>query len=183
MGCPIPCGVIINRLEHINALSRDVEYIASRDATITGSRCGHAPIFIWYALQNKGLIGLKKEVLNCIKNAQYLLHQLHYNSIGAMLNEFSNTVVFERPLDDDFARMWNLACKGNIAHVVVMQHITVEILDLFIVELVQHRSIWFQDGRHRKPPCIANDIGVENCACELHSSFYEEKCVTRTYNV
>lgn len=162
--------MVINRLEHINAVSSDVEYIASRDATITGSRCGHAPIFIWYALQNKGLIGLNKEVHKCLTNAQYLLHQLRYNNIGAMMNEFSNTVVFERPLDDDFVRKWNLACEGNIAHVVVMQHITVEILDSFIVELVQHRSIWFQDG-HRKSPCIANDIGVENCACELHNSF------------
>ena len=39
----MPCGVQITRLEHINALSRDVEYLASRDATIMGSRNGHAP--------------------------------------------------------------------------------------------------------------------------------------------
>lgn len=41
--CPMPCSVQITRLEHINALSRDVEYLASRDATIMGSRNGHAP--------------------------------------------------------------------------------------------------------------------------------------------
>ncbi|KAD6795423.1 hypothetical protein E3N88_06319 [Mikania micrantha] len=37
VGCPMPCGVQITRLQHINALSRNVEYLASRDATIMGS--------------------------------------------------------------------------------------------------------------------------------------------------
>ena len=54
VGCPMPCGVQITRIEHINALSRDVEYLASRDATIMGSRNGHAPIFIWCTLNQKG---------------------------------------------------------------------------------------------------------------------------------
>ncbi|XLS71770.1 hypothetical protein HN51_028635, partial [Arachis hypogaea] len=34
VGCPMPCGVQITRLEHINVLSNNVEYLASRDATI-----------------------------------------------------------------------------------------------------------------------------------------------------
>ncbi|KAJ1388443.1 Pyridoxal-phosphate binding site [Sesbania bispinosa] len=164
LGCPIPCGVVITRSEHSNStLSGDVEVIASRDATITGSRSGHAPIFIWYALQKKGLIGLKNEVQKCILNAQYLFGQLRGAGIGTMLNEFSNIVVFERPLDDEFARRWNLACKENIAHVVVMQHVTIKILDSFVSELIQKRAIWFQDDL-RKPPCLANEIGAGNCS-------------------
>lgn len=62
VGCPMPCGVQITRLEHINALSRNVEYLASRDATIMGSRNGHAPIFQWYTLNRKGYRGFQKEV-------------------------------------------------------------------------------------------------------------------------
>jgi histidine decarboxylase len=31
------------------ALSSDVEYLNSRDATIMGSRNGHAPIYLWCA--------------------------------------------------------------------------------------------------------------------------------------
>ncbi|XP_061345126.1 serine decarboxylase 1-like [Gastrolobium bilobum] len=169
LGCPIPCGVVITRLEHVNALSSDVEIIASRDVTITGSRSGHAPIFFWYALQERGLIGLKKDVQMCIMNARHLLDQLRDAGIGAMLNEFSNIVVFERPLDDDFTRSWNLACNGNIAHVVVMQHITIETLDSFVIEFIQKRSIWFRDGRFQ-PLCIANDVGSGNCACSIHKS-------------
>ncbi|KAI3997531.1 hypothetical protein MKX01_008138 [Papaver californicum] len=166
-GCPIPCGVQITRLDHINAKSRNVEYIASRDATITGSRNGHAPIFLWYTLNSKGYGGLQKEVQTCLRNAHYLKDRLCSEGISVMLNELSTTVVFERPKDEEFVRRWQLACQGNIAHVVVMPSVTIKILDEFLNDLVLKRSIWLQDGKVL-PTCIAVDIGKENCACPLH---------------
>ena len=39
--------------------------------------------------------------------------------IKTMLNELSSTVVFERPTEESFVRKWQLACEGDIAHVVV----------------------------------------------------------------
>ncbi|KAJ6685248.1 hypothetical protein OIU79_015334 [Salix purpurea] len=141
MGCPMPCGVQLTRMKHINVLSSNVEYLASRDATIMGSRNGHAPIFLW---------------TDCVMLG-----------ISAMLNELSSTVVFERPIDEDFVRRWQLACQGNIAHVVVMPNVTIEKLDDFLNELVEKRSTWYQDEKVR-PPCIAADIGSQNCSCALH---------------
>uniref|UniRef100_A0A6N2LW81 Serine decarboxylase n=1 Tax=Salix viminalis TaxID=40686 RepID=A0A6N2LW81_SALVM len=167
MGCPMPCGVQITRMEHINALSRNVEYLASRDATIMGSRNGHAPIFLWYTLNRKGYKGFQKEVQKCLRNAHYLKDRLHDAGISSMLNELSSTVVFERPLDEEFVRRWQLACQGNIAHVVVMPSVTIEKLDDFLNELVEKRSTWYQDGEVQ-PPCIAADVGSENCVCALH---------------
>uniref|UniRef100_A0A7N2MWK4 Serine decarboxylase n=1 Tax=Quercus lobata TaxID=97700 RepID=A0A7N2MWK4_QUELO len=157
VGCPMPCGVQITRLEPINALSRDVEYLASRDATIMGSRNGHAPIFLWYTLNRKGYRGFQKEVQKCLRNAHYLKDRLISAGIGAMLNELSSTVVFERRQDEEFIRKWQLACQGNIAHVVVMPNITIDKLDDFLNELVQKRAAWFQDGK-LQPPCIASDV-------------------------
>lgn len=89
-----------------------------------------------------------------------------------MLNKFSSTVVFERPLDDNFSRRWNLACNGNIAHVVVMQHVTIEMLDCFVSEFLQKRSIWFKDGQ-LQPLCIANEIGSANCACSSTMHYHD----------
>jgi len=60
MGAPVPCGVMITRLAHIQALASDIEYLNSRDATIMGSRNGHAAIYMWYALSTKGYEGLRK---------------------------------------------------------------------------------------------------------------------------
>ncbi|XWS15252.1 hypothetical protein CRYUN_Cryun35bG0078900 [Craigia yunnanensis] len=137
VGCPMPCGVQITRMEHINVLSCNVEYLASRDATIVGSRNGHAPIFLWYSLNRKGYKGFQKEVQKCLRNAHYLKDRLRESGIGAMLNELSSTVVFERPRDEEFVRRWQLACEGNIAHVVVMPNVTIEKLDVFLNELVE----------------------------------------------
>lgn len=168
LGCPIPCGAVITRKEYINVLT-DVEYIGSRDVTITGSRSGHASIFLWYGIKRKGFMGLESEVHKCIANASHLQHRLRKAGIGAMLNEFSNIVVFERPRDEEFARKWSLACEGNIAHVVVMQHVTTEMLDSFVDDFLQKRSTWFVDGRFL-PLCIASDVGSRHCACSIHNS-------------
>ncbi|EHA8588466.1 putative Serine decarboxylase 1 [Cocos nucifera] len=62
VGCPMPCGVQMTRLKHINSLSSSIGYLASRDATIMGSRNGHAPIFLWYTLNRKGYRGFQQEV-------------------------------------------------------------------------------------------------------------------------
>ncbi|MED6136410.1 hypothetical protein PIB30_055908 [Stylosanthes scabra] len=144
LGCPIPC-----------------------------SRSGHAPIFLWHAITSRrGLLGFQKEAESCIMNARHLHNRLREARIGAMLNEFSNTVVFEKPLDDEFCRRWSLACKGNISHVVVMQHVTVEMLDSFVAEFIQKRSFWWfkkdYDRSSFQPPCIAEDVGVVNCCCSMH---------------
>ncbi|KAF5735363.1 putative group II plp decarboxylase [Tripterygium wilfordii] len=165
LGCPMPCGVQITRTNHINVLSKNIEYIASRDATITGSRNGHTPIFLWYTLNMKGYKGFQEEVQNCLRNAQYLRDRLRDAGISAMLNELSNTVVIERPADEKFVRKWQLACQENFAHVVVMPHVTIEKLDEFMNEFVEKRPSWYdQDG----PPCLASNVGSENCACAMH---------------
>lgn len=44
---PPPSGVVITRFRYVLALSSDVEYLNSRDATIMGSRNGHAPLYLW----------------------------------------------------------------------------------------------------------------------------------------
>ncbi|KAL4182720.1 hypothetical protein AMTRI_Chr11g94560 [Amborella trichopoda] len=168
MGCPMPCGVQITRLEHIKALSRDVEYIGSKDATIIGARNGHAPIFLWHTLNRKGHRGFQNEVQMCIRNAHYLTDRLRSAGVSAMLNDLSNTVVFERPQDEEFVRKWQLACQRNITHIVVMPHVTVEKLDDFMKELIEKRSTWFGDGK-AQAPCIADEIGAENCSCACHN--------------
>lgn len=52
--------------------------------------------------------------------------------IKTMLNELSNTVVFERPMEEAFVRKWQLACEGDIAHVVVMPNIDIDKLEEFV---------------------------------------------------
>ncbi|MCO5593251.1 hypothetical protein L7F22_047258 [Adiantum nelumboides] len=167
VGCPMPCGVQITRMEHINVLSQNVEYLASRDATIMGSRNGHAPIFLWYTLNRKGYRGFQKEVQRCLRNAHYLKDRLHDAGFGVMLNELSSTVVFERPQEEAFIRKWQLACQGDIAHAVVMPSVTPEKLDNFVEELIDSRARCSKGGKVTAP-CVASAIGKEKCACSQH---------------
>ncbi|XP_054787297.1 serine decarboxylase 1-like isoform X2 [Prosopis cineraria] len=172
VGCPIPCGVQITRLCHIQVLSQNVEYLASRDATIMGSRNSHAPIFLWYTLNKKGFKGFQKEAQECLKNALYLKECLKKSGISVLLNRHSNIVVFERPQDEEFVRVWQLACQWNVANVVVMPNLTAEKLNAFVSELVVKRSGWYEDGK-MKSPCVENDVGKENSLCDLHEECYE----------
>ena len=59
-------------LQYVAALSNDVEYLNSRDATIMGSRNGHAPIYMWFTLTRKGYQGMRKDVERCLRNAHLL---------------------------------------------------------------------------------------------------------------
>ncbi|GKV30948.1 hypothetical protein SLEP1_g39707 [Rubroshorea leprosula] len=165
IGCPITCGVLITRKDYINFHSRNIEYIASQDATIMGSRNGHAPIFLWHALNREGCKLIQKQVEECLKNARYLKGCLCKAGISAMLNESSIIVVFERPKDEELIRKWQLASQGNVSHVVVMPHVSVAMLNTFLDELISKRLTWYKD---EIPPCLEVDIGKENCTCALH---------------
>jgi len=63
------CKVFV---QYVAALSSDVEYLNSRDATIMGSRNGHAPIYMWFTLTRKGYEGMRKDVERCLRNAHVL---------------------------------------------------------------------------------------------------------------
>ncbi|KAI3436035.1 hypothetical protein D9Q98_002092 [Chlorella vulgaris] len=140
VGSPVPCGVVMTRLKHIKGVSSDVEYLNSRDATIMGSRNGHAPIYMWYTFTRKGYEGLRKDVEKCLRNAHLLKSMLERAGVKTMLNELSSTVVFERPREEAFVRKWQLACEGDIAHVVVMPNITIRKLEHFVQELFESRT-------------------------------------------
>ncbi len=59
-------------VQYVAALSSDVEYLNSKDATIMGSRNGHAPIYMWFTLTRKGYEGMRKDVERCLRNAHVL---------------------------------------------------------------------------------------------------------------
>lgn len=138
IGSPVPCGVIITRLDSIKAISQNIDYINSRDATIMGSRNGHAPLYMWYTLVQKGKSGVAANIKQCIENAQYLEAELRKHGIkNVLLNKWSNTVVFEAPKDQNIIRKWQLATSNNLCHIVVMQNIDKCKLDTFVREITQ----------------------------------------------
>ena len=140
IGAPVPCGVVMTRKSYIQNLSSDIEYLNSKDATIMGSRNGHAALYLWYAISMKGIAGLQRDVLLCVKNSNFLKGLLVEAGIKCMLNNLSCTVVFERPTNQAFIRKWQLACQQDVAHVVVMPNVSEDKLRTFVTDLLVSRK-------------------------------------------
>jgi len=134
LGCPMPCGIALTRKEHVKKVEMKIDYLNSVDTTIMGSRNGQAALYLWYSLRKKGFEGIKKEVNQCLVTAGYMRDKLNEAGLTCRLNDLSCTVVLERPMCDQFIKKWQLACEGDIAHVVVMPNVTEEKIDVFVAE-------------------------------------------------
>ena len=134
LGTPMPCGVMLTRKNLMTPLLKPIEYLNSVDSTITGSRNGLSSLFIWNVIQDKGIEGFTTDVENMMTNSKYLEKELQRRGISAFRNSLSSTVIFERP-NQEFVLKWQLACTGDIAHVVVMPSVDKGKLDLFLKEV------------------------------------------------
>jgi len=140
LGCPMPCGIALTRMEHVKKVETKIDYLNSVDTTIMGSRNGQAALYLWYSLRKKGVEGIKEDVRKCIATAGYLRDKLWEAGFTSRLNDLSCTVVLERPLDKKFILRWQLACENDIAHVVVMPNVTREKIDVFVEELTEVKN-------------------------------------------
>jgi histidine decarboxylase len=134
IGSPITYGIVLTRQPYVKKIETSVEYIGSKDMTILGSRSGLAALLLWYAIQTRSQ-QFHREVATCLQNARYLRDRLLELDYHPLLNDFSTTVVFDKP-DIELCRKWQLATEGNIAHIVVMQHISTQKIDQFIDNLL-----------------------------------------------
>ncbi|KAL7482127.1 hypothetical protein ACHAW6_007822 [Cyclotella cf. meneghiniana] len=142
LGCPMPCGIALTRIEHVKKVEQRIDYLNSVDTTIMGSRNGQAALYLWYSLRKKGVAGIKRDVVHCMETAQYLRDKITAAGLTCRLNDLSSTVVLERPMDDKFIKRWQLACEEDIAHVVVMPNVTRFKIDKFVEELVECKNVY-----------------------------------------
>ncbi|PLZ06795.1 histidine decarboxylase [Fischerella thermalis] len=139
IGSPITYGIVLTRQPYVKKIETSVEYIGSKDMTILGSRSGLAALLLWYAIQTRNQ-QFHKEVATCLQNARYLRDRLLEINYHPLLNDFSTTVVFDKPAIE-LCRKWQLATQGNIAHIVVMQHISTQKIDQFIDNLLVNNQL------------------------------------------
>jgi len=134
-GIPFPSGIFLSKEKPHGSFVDCIEYIDSDDTTISGSRNGQLALLLWSLIENRGPNGFKKEAIECIENAKYLenlLNQIEYNP---RLNKNSNIVTFDIP-SEAVVNKWQLSKRKERAHVVVMQHVKKEIIDLFIHDII-----------------------------------------------
>lgn len=130
LGIPFPCGVFLMERQFLDKVSRTIEYIGSIDCTISGSRNGHSPLFFKHIIETKGRDGFKSDIEACVELAEYLTENLQ----DSWRNQNSIIVVFPKP-HESIIRKWALASCGDIAHVVVMPHVSKEVIDAFLKDM------------------------------------------------
>ncbi|MBY0244158.1 MAG: histidine decarboxylase [Sphingobacteriaceae bacterium] len=134
IGSPIPTGVIVTKRSNRDRIAKGISYIGSLDTTITGSRNGHSPLFLWYAIKKMGAEGLQKRYLHSLEVAEYCEKKLNEIGVKAWRNQNSITVVIEKP-NAEIKEKWQLATEDNISHIICMPNVSKAQIDSFIYDV------------------------------------------------
>ncbi|SMM99506.1 histidine decarboxylase [uncultured Candidatus Thioglobus sp.] len=136
IGSPIPCGICLVKAKYITPLTSSIEYIGTLDNTITGSRNGITPMFLWYFIHTNNLQTLQKRTQQCFDNADYIIKKFKQLDICAWRNPYSFIVVFDQCAKKLLTK-WQIAIHNNIAHLIPMPHISQEVIDDFFNDLAR----------------------------------------------
>jgi histidine decarboxylase len=134
LGSPLPCGVVIARKANVDRIARYIEYVGALDTTIAGSRSAFTPLLLWHRLRTLGEDGLRDMIHGCLERSEYAIQKLGSFDIKAWRHANSVTVVFPRP-PKPVMEKWIVAPKKDIGHIIVMPHVTREIIDEFASDL------------------------------------------------
>jgi len=133
-GSPMPCGVVVAKKSNRDRIARSVAYIGSVDTTITGSRNGHSPLFLWYTIKHLGIAGLKSRAMHSLATAAYAEQKISALGIPAWRNENAITVNFPTP-SQWICKKWQLAAEQGNSHIICMPNVTQSHIDLLITDL------------------------------------------------
>jgi len=131
---PTPPAIVVTKASHRSRVARGVGYTASPDATITGSRSGHAPLILWYAIHHHGVTGLRRRA----EHARHLAADAHQRlrELGwdAYRHPHAFTVVLRTP-PEPVLHKWVLASDNGWSHLITMPGITAETVDAFLDDM------------------------------------------------
>ena len=134
LGTPMPCGAVLTRRSLMEWIDRPVAYTGCPDTTVTGSRSGHAALFLWYALRRCGRSGLRERAIAARQLAAYALDRLTGAGWEAWRHPHAFTVVLRTP-PAEVAGRWALASGDGWSHVICMPGVTRDRIDRFVDDL------------------------------------------------
>ena len=145
-GIDSPSGLFLcTRKVYDNQHNYNVTYLNGNMKMINCSRDAVQPLKFWWLIQKVGYEAWSEQANGMIECTEYLQNELTKIGWHCWRNEYSNTVFFKRPSPEIY-RKYNLALGydehfgGELAHVVVMQHVTKEKIDTFIEALKGENS-------------------------------------------
>lgn len=139
IGAPIPCGVALTKHSHVERIRKFIKYVDKPDVTISGSRNGITPLFLWYAIKRMGKNGFQKAVHGCFKKVQNIMKQMEKHGINAWHNKNSLAVVVPAPSKKFFTK-WNTPCAYGYTQIIALPKTTEAMVNEFCHDLKQDLS-------------------------------------------
>ena len=140
LGSPIPCGVILAKKLAVDRIAQSIAYIGTLDTTISGSRNGLTPVFLWYSLHALGMDGMRKRVQKSLALARYAQEQLIDIGVAAWRNENAITVVFPSP-SQALQTKWQLASAAGQSHIIAVPGLEKAAIDKFIIDIKNEQEM------------------------------------------
>lgn len=139
IGSPFPYALVLTKKKHIKEIASSIEYIASDDMTISGSRNGLAPLMLWYSLYQTGTEHWKSLVSQCLKMADYAVNKFNKHNIPAWRHDNSITVVFPTP-SETIWRRYGLAATKTLTHLIITpHHQNSHLIDQIVLDIINEQ--------------------------------------------
>ena len=140
-GMDEPAGLFLTTMEVKESQNPyEVAYLNGSMPMINCSRSAITPLKFWWIIRHTGVEGFTEQATGMLERAAWLKKQLDDLGWPAWLEPMSNTVYFKRP-NEAIMEKYALApdhddrLGGELAHIVVMQHVTEGQLQLFLHDL------------------------------------------------
>ena len=140
-GLDEPAGFFLTTMEIVrNQNPYEVSYLNGSMPMINCSRSAVTPLKFWWIFRHTGKAAFAEQAEAMLKNARWLKDAFDRMGWPAWLEPMSNTVYFKRP-PGSIADKYGLApdhddrLGGDLSHIVVMQHVTEERLQVFLDDL------------------------------------------------
>lgn len=122
-----------------------ITYLNDSMPMINCSRSALAPLKFWWIVKKNGEKGFSGQAQQILEATRYLKMKLKELDYPHWANDYSNTIFFKRPAQW-IVDKWHLAPEnderfgGELAHVIVMQHVNRDTIDAFIHDLASDRD-------------------------------------------
>ncbi len=140
-GMDEPAGIFLTTVTvKDNQNPYNVSYLNGSMPMINCSRSALAPLKFWWIIQNVGVEGFTEQANGMLERAQWLKGELDKMCWQAWQEPMSNTIYSNRPPEAimekyDLAPDYDERLGGDLAHIIVMQHVTKERMQNFLNDL------------------------------------------------
>lgn len=145
---PYGTGIFLIRKDYMQYVkTEEAQYIPNKDFTLCGSRSGANAVLAWMIFRLYGSKGWEVKMENLVDRTGYLADSLDEMGIKYFRNPHMNILVIDtKYVSDRLAKKFQLVAdsyenKAKWWKVVVMEHVTMGVIDTFINELRAERSL------------------------------------------